>query len=106
MADFIFEEHKGLLVGQAHGARYERANPTENDVTVPPAFLITDKDGAAWTFGYQYTFGRDGKTYEFTVLRNDVDTGEVANKIAYVAGVVTIWGSHYGRKRWSGRSFI
>lgn len=105
MADFLFEENKGLLVGRAHGARYERENPSERDVQVPPAFAIHDSDGAVWTFGPQYTL-HNGE-FQFSVLRNDVDTGEVAKRIAYLGGVVTIYGD-YGRKRFSRsrRNFI
>jgi len=49
MADFLFD--KDILVGTINGARYERADKSENYVCVPPAFLITDSDGACWTFG-------------------------------------------------------
>ncbi len=107
MADFLYEEHKGLLVGRAHGLRYERQNPSERDVTVPPAFLITDSDGAVWTLGNEYAI-KNG-LMEFNVLRNDVEaTEETAYKIEYKGGVVTIWGHGYGRKRFSKsrRSFI
>jgi hypothetical protein len=98
VADFLFEEHKGLLVGRANGARYERENPSERDVQIPPAYMITDTDGAVWTFGSEYVV-HNGE-YEFNVLRNDVDTNETAKRIVYQGGVVTIYGS-YGRKRFS-----
>ena len=93
MADFLFD--KDILVGTINGARYERADKSENYVCVPPAFLITDNDGACWTFGPQYTV-HNGE-FEFTVLRNDVDTGEVAKRIEYSRGNVRIFG-HYGWK--------
>lgn len=96
MADYIFDKH--ILVGRIGGARYERANPTEAYVEVPPAFLITDSDGACWTFGSQYAT-HNGE-FEFNVLRNDVDTGEVAKRIVYRQGVVKIFG-HYGWKSFS-----
>jgi hypothetical protein len=96
--DFLFEEHKGLLVGRAGGARYERQNKTEEGVEIPPAFIITDSDGACWTFGAQYE--RHGNEFEFTVLRDDVDTGEVAKRIVYKKGGVWIFG-HYGWKQFS-----
>lgn len=98
MAEFLFDEAHGLLVGRINGARYERENPSESYVQVPPAFLITDSDGACWTFGSEYSW-HNGEM-EFSVLRDDVDTGEVAKRIAYTAGVVTIHGS-YGRKQFS-----
>lgn len=87
-----------LLVGRAHGLRYEREDKTESYVEIPPAFLITDSDGAMWTFGTQ--FSTHNGEYEFNVLRNDVDTGEVAKRIVYQKGVVSIFG-HYGWKRFS-----
>lgn len=96
MADLLFD--KDLLTGIIGGARYERQNKTETDVEIPPAFIITDSDGAAWTFGPQYTI-HNGE-YEFSVMRNDVDTGEVAKRILYKKGVVCIFGS-YGWKRFS-----
>lgn len=99
MADYKFEEHKGLLVGRAHGRRYERENPTERDVTVPPAFAIHDSDGAVWTFGYEYVW-LNGQM-EFAVLRDDVDMDLTAYKIAYIGGVVTVYGHAYGKKRFS-----
>lgn len=87
-----------MLVGQIEGLRYERENRTESYVEIPPAFLITDSDGAAWTFGAQYA--QHGSDYEFAVMRNDVDTGEVAKRIVYKKGVVWIFGN-YGWKHFS-----
>jgi hypothetical protein len=92
----LFDKH--LLSGVIGGARFERENKTENDVEIPPAFIITDSDGAAWTFGPQYTV-HNGE-FEFSVMRNDVDTGEVAKRIVYRRGVVNIFGS-YGWKQFS-----
>lgn len=96
MAELLFD--KDLLVGKINGARYERENKTESDVEIPPAFIITDSDGAAWTFGGQYV--EHNGEFEFSVMRNDVDTGEVAKRIVYQKGVVSIFGS-YGWKRFS-----
>ena len=89
---------KAMLTGVINGVRYERANKTETDVEIPPAFIITDSDGAAWTIGTHYAM-HNGE-YKFTVLRNDVDTGEMAKRIVYRRGVVCIFG-HYGWKRFS-----
>jgi hypothetical protein len=103
MAELLFDKH--ILAGTVNGLRYERENRSERDVEIPPAFLITDADGGMWTFGGgDYTI-HDGQ-YEFHVLRNDIDTGEIAKKIVYRQGVVTIYGYGYGRKRWTGRTFI
>lgn len=87
-----------MLVGQIHGLRYERVNATESYVEIPPAFIITDVDGSAWTFGAQYA--QHGSDYEFAVMRNDVDTGEVAKRIVYQNKQVKIFGS-YGWKTFS-----
>jgi hypothetical protein len=101
MAELLFDKH--ILAGQVNGLRYERENRSERDVEIPPAFLITDADGAMWTFGTEYAV-HDGQ-FEFNVLRNDADTGETAKRIVYRQGVVTIYGQR-GRKRWTGRTFI
>lgn len=87
-----------LLVGRINGVRYERENKSESYVEIPPAFIITDSDGAAWTFGTNYA--QHNGEYEFNVMRNDVDTGEVAKRIVYQKGVVKIFG-HYGWKSFS-----
>lgn len=80
-----------LLIGRANGQIFRRADKTESYVTVPPAYLITDTDGAAWTFGNEYNvYG------EINILRNDVDTGEFAQRIEYRNGVVRL----YGRAGW------
>jgi len=89
---------KDILHGVINGARYERENRSENDVEIPPAFIITDSDGAAWTIGTEYVM-HNGE-FEFNVLRNDVDTGEMAKRIVYRKRVVCIFG-HYGWKRFS-----
>ncbi len=96
MADFKFDSD--LLVGFIGGARYERESKTEPDVEIPPAFMITDSDGAMWAFGPEYTI--HNSEYQFSVMRNDVDTGEVAKRIIYKKGVVCIFGD-YGWKRFS-----
>lgn len=87
-----------MLIGRANGVLFERANKTENYVEIPPALIITDIDGACFTVGMTYVM-HDGQ-FEWTVLRNDVDTGEFAKRIVYEGGVVSIYG-HYGRKRFS-----
>ena len=83
-----------LLIGRALGATYRRENPTEAYVSIPPAFMITDTDGAVWTLGGEYN-----TDMEFTVLRNDQPMGEFAERIEYRNGIVRI----YGKSGW--RSF-
>jgi len=90
MADLLFDKH--LLAGTINGVRYERQNKTESDVEIPPAFLITDSDGAMWTFGSQYTIHHG--EYKFSVMRHDVDTGEVAKRFVYRRGLVWIFGDY------------
>lgn len=80
-----------LLIGRANGVTFRRENKTEAYVVVPPAYIITDSDGGTWTFGTE--FNAHG---EISVLRNDVNTGEFAQRIEYRNGVVRI----YGRNGW------
>lgn len=80
-----------MLIGRAHNVTYRRENKTESYVVVPPALLITDSDGGTWTFGSEFNiFG------EINVLRNDMDTGEFAQKIEYRCGIVRL----FGRSGW------
>ncbi len=92
------EFDRDLLIGKALGAVYRRENKTEPYVCIPPAFMISDSDGAVFTFGFNYRI-HNGE-YEFNVLRNDIDTGEMAKRIEYRKGVVRIFGQ-YGWKTFS-----
>jgi hypothetical protein len=85
-SDMFDDDH--LLIGRALGVTYRRFDKTESDsVVVPPALIITDSDGSTWTFGFTYNvYG------EINVLRNDVDTGEFAQRIEYRKGVVKLFG--------------
>lgn len=98
---------KGMLSGSLYGIRYERENHSENYVEIPPALLITDRDGDVWGLGNEYIIDRDGY-HAFNVLRNDRDMDEVAQKIVYKRGRVYIYASSYGWKHWSrhGKAFI
>lgn len=80
-----------LLIGRALGQTWRRADKTESYVVIPPALVITDSDGGTWTFGTNYN--ADG---EINVLRNEADTGEFAQRIEYLRGVVKI----FGRSGW------
>ncbi len=81
-----------LLIGHAGGQTVRRNDKSESYVVIPPAYVITDSDGAMWTAGFTMTpYG------EFNVLRNDVDTGEYAERIEYRNGVVRLFGK--GRMR-------
>lgn len=87
-----------LLLGKLFGQIYRRENKTESYVCIPPALVITDSDGATWSLGLKYQTHH--AEYEFNVLRNDVDTGEMAKRIEYKKGVVSIFGQ-YGWKQFS-----
>jgi hypothetical protein len=94
-----------MLQGVADGVVFFRENKTEPYVEIPPAYIITDSDGATWTFGDKYI--QRGHVFEFSVVRNGIDTGELASKIVYQKGRVSIFGvdgwRHFSRGR---RHFI
>jgi hypothetical protein len=92
-----------LLRGRADGCAYYRENASEPYVEIPPAYIITESNGATWTLGSEYL--QRGWIFEFNVLRNDIDTGEMASKIVYRGGKVRIFGVD-GWRVWTGKSFI
>ena len=98
MSDFTFDP--AMLSGRIHGARYERENVSENYVSVPPAFLLTDSKGGMWTFGPSYEL-HNGE-HLFAVMRNDVDMGETAKRLECKNGQIRIFGRD-GWKVWSRR---
>ena len=84
-----------LLIGRALGETIRRENRTESYVACPPACYITDDDGATFTMGFDYV--EIGSKYEFMVLRNDVPTGQFAERIEYTrraghSGTVKLFG--------------
>ena len=79
-----------LLFGRLRGITYRRENVTDNYVVVPPALMITDHDGAVWSFGNEYRETR--WFFEMEVLRNDVKTGHFAERIEFKAGTVVLYG--------------
>lgn len=83
----------GLLLGRAIGQTFVRNDRTESYVVIPPALLITDTNGTAWTLGTEYNIHM-----EFEVLKNDRGTGEFASRIEYRAGQLKIYGREYGSK--------
>lgn len=89
-----------LLVGRAVGETYYRENKTESYVSVPPALIITDSNGATWTIGNDHVRKHD--IFYWSVLRNDFPTGEYAERIEYRAGKVYIT-TPTGRKVWTER---
>jgi len=83
-----------LLSGRAVGGTFYRENASEPYVTIPPALIITDSNGATWTLGhagYIEVFNGRWPDWFWPVLRNDVPTGEHAKKIEYRRGKIRIW---------------
>ena len=90
-----------LLIGSALQTTYTRENATQPYVSIPPALIITDANGATWTLGFDYV-QKNGQFY-FNVLRNDRDTGELASNIEYRKGRIHIRCSDGTRKTWTER---
>jgi hypothetical protein len=84
--------------------RGQQTHITESYVSVPPALIIQDNEGAFWTLGFDQGEWRTGE-YEFDVVRNGVRTGEHACRIEMKAGQIRIFGSE-GWRAWNGRSFV
>lgn len=82
----------------------EQAHITEAYVSIPPALVITDNEGALWTLGFDQGGWRTGE-YEFDVVRNAKKTGEHACRIEFRGGKVRIFGSA-GWRTWNGRTFV
>lgn len=85
----------------------EQVHITETYVASPPAAHITDLYGAVFCLGY--TCGIKGRSpkgqFCYNVLRNGMETGEMASVIEICAGLVRIF-TETGWKRWTGYSFI
>lgn len=79
----------------------EQTHITEAYVSSPPALIVIDEEGAVWTLGNRMQMGPKGE-YAFDILRNGVDTGEVASRIERREGKVRIFTLN-GWKRWSAR---
>jgi len=82
----------------------EQTHVTEDYVSSPPALTITDERGDLWCLGFKG--GRvQGGEFAYSVLRNGVDTGEMANRIERRGGRIRIFTSD-GWKRWTGTAFV
>lgn len=90
-----------LLEGRALRATYYRETSTQPYVSIPPALIITDSNGATWTLGFEYVQNRG--QFFFNVLRNDIDTGEYASNIEYRQGKIRIRCSDGTQKVWTER---
>ena len=82
----------------------EQYHITEAYVSSPPALFIFDEVGDVFTLGNRLQAGPRGE-YAFDVLRNGVDTGEVASRIERRDGKIRIF-TAVGWKRWTGRTFF
>ena len=82
----------------------EQTHITEPYVSVPPALTITDETGAIWTLGFRYGHAPRGE-FAFNVLRNGLETGEVASRIERRRGRIRIFTAH-GWKWYTGVSFV
>lgn len=85
----------------------EQRHITESYVSVPPALIITDERGDVWTFGFQLApkkLSPDGE-FAFNVLRNGIDTREMASRIERRSGKVRIF-TFVGWKWWNGKTFV
>lgn len=84
----------------------EQHHITESYVSVPPALTITDERGDVWTLGFataQKEHSPCGE-FAFNVLRNGIDTHEIASRIERRAGKVRIF-TRRGWKIWNGNTF-
>jgi hypothetical protein len=88
-----------LLIGRALGETIRRENRTESYVTIPDALYIVDDDGAVFTLGFTYI--EVGWRFEYIVLRNDVPTGQFAERIEY-----TRRAGHSGTIRFFGKDGV
>lgn len=82
----------------------EQTHITEDYVSSPPALTITDEVGDLWCLGFSYGVAPKGE-FAFNVLRNGIETGEIASRIERRGGRVRIFTAN-GWKRWTGCSFI
>lgn len=63
---------------------------TESYVSVPPALTITDETGAIWTLGFRVGAAPRGE-FAFNVLRNGIETGEIASRIERRSGRIRVF---------------
>lgn len=87
--------------------RLQQQHITESYVSVPPALTITDETNAVWTLGFLVApkgKSPDGE-FAFDVLRNGVDTGEIASRIERRGGRIRIF-TESGWKYWHSHCFV
>jgi hypothetical protein len=79
---------------------------TESYVSIPPALVIRDREGAWWTLGFDQGGWRTGE-FEYDVIRRGPEpdavprpTGEHACRIEFRAGIIRIYGER-GWRTWN-----
>jgi hypothetical protein len=79
---------------------------TEAYVSIPPALVIRDEEGALWTLGFDYDERewRSGR-WEYDCVRNGRKTGDFCRTIEFRNKKVIIYGAD-GRRVWNGRHFV
>jgi hypothetical protein len=76
---------------------------TEPYVSIPPALVIRDSEGATWTLGFDYDEREwRGGRYEYDIVRNGRKTGEFGRVIEFRRGKVRIFGAE-GWRTWNGK---
>jgi hypothetical protein len=99
MRHAVFRDN--LLEGYHRGVKYLREDKTQPYVSVPPALILTDSNGATWTLGSDHV--DKGWRYYWGIMRNDVHTGEHAERLEYKNGKIRAW-TPLGPKVWVERS--
>lgn len=82
----------------------EQKHITESYVSSPPALTIIDEQGHLWCLGFRAGDPPRGE-FAYNVLRDGVETGEIASRIERRAGRIRIFTSQ-GWKYWTGVSFV
>ena len=80
----------------------EQRHITESYVSVPPALTITDERGDVWTIGFKTAnlLQSPAGEFAFDVLRNGIDTHEIASRIEKRNGKLRIFTAK-GWKTWN-----
>jgi hypothetical protein len=82
----------------------EQTHITEEYVSSPPALTIIDERGDLWCLGFNAGTAPRGE-FAYNVLKNGVETGEIASRIERRGGRIRIFTAD-GWKRWTGAGFV
>lgn len=79
---------------------------TDAYVSIPPALVIRDNEGATWTLGFDYDEREwRGGRWEYDCVRNGQMTGDFCRVIEFRRGEVRIWGAE-GWRTWRNGRFV